>query len=48
MCIRDRNYLAKQVPDIWQPEPPYELTEVGKNVCGVVPQNVLLFWVRCV
>jgi len=39
------NYLAKQVPDIWQPEPPYELTEVGKNVCGVVPQNVLLFWV---
>ncbi|HLN06041.1 MAG TPA: ABC transporter substrate-binding protein [Acidimicrobiales bacterium] len=39
------NYLATQVPDIWQPEAPGALTEIGKNVCGVLPQNVLLNWV---
>ncbi len=39
------NYLAKQLPDIWQPDPPGAITEIGKNVCGVTPQNILLNWV---
>jgi len=39
------NYLSKQVPDIWQPDAPGALTEIGKNVCGVTPQNILLNWV---
>ncbi len=38
------NYLAVQLPVIWQPTAAYELTEIGKNVCGVTPQNVLLNW----
>ena len=38
------NYLAEQLPVIWQPNPAYELTEIGKNVCGVTPQNILLNW----
>jgi peptide/nickel transport system substrate-binding protein len=38
------NYLAEQLPVIWQPNPAYELVEVGKNVCGVLPQNILLNW----
>ena len=25
------NYLAEQLPVIWQPNPAYELTEIGKN-----------------
>jgi peptide/nickel transport system substrate-binding protein len=39
------NYLAKQLPDIWQPETALAFTEVAKNVCGVVPQNPLFSWV---
>jgi peptide/nickel transport system substrate-binding protein len=38
------NYLATQVPDIWQPETALELNEVGKNVCGFTPQNPLFSW----
>jgi len=38
------NYLATQVPDIWQPEVPGVLQEIGKNVCGVTPENILLQW----
>ncbi len=34
-----QNYVAKQVPDIWQQNNAYELTEIGKNVNGVLPQN---------
>lgn len=36
------NYLAKQVPDVWQPNPASELTEVKKGLSGVTPQNV--YW----
>ena len=39
------NYLATNLPVIWQPNAAAGLTEIGKNVCGVVPQNVLLNWV---
>jgi peptide/nickel transport system substrate-binding protein len=39
------NYLSQQLPVIWQPEGAYQLTEIGKNVCGVLPQNILLTWV---
>jgi peptide/nickel transport system substrate-binding protein len=39
------NYLATNLPVIWQPEGAYQLTEIGKNVCGVLPQNILLNWV---
>ena len=39
------NYLADQVPVIWQPETDLELEEVGKNVCGFDPENPLLSWV---
>jgi peptide/nickel transport system substrate-binding protein len=39
------NYLALQLPDIWQPETALELNEVGKNVCGFTPQNPLFSWV---
>ena len=39
------NYLAMQVPDIWQPETAMALNEVAKNVCGFVPENPLFTWV---
>ncbi|MGD0439443.1 MAG: ABC transporter substrate-binding protein [Acidimicrobiales bacterium] len=39
-----QNFLAQQLPVIWQPNPAAGFGEVGKNVCGVVPQNVLLSW----
>jgi peptide/nickel transport system substrate-binding protein len=34
-----QDYVAQQVPDIWQPNSVYELTEVAKNLAGVLPQN---------
>ncbi|MGA2805297.1 MAG: ABC transporter substrate-binding protein [Acidimicrobiales bacterium] len=40
-----QNYLSQQLPVIWQPNAAAGLTEIGKNVCGVLPQNVLLSWV---
>jgi len=33
------NYIAQQVPWIWQPNADYELTEIAKNLRGVTPQN---------
>jgi peptide/nickel transport system substrate-binding protein len=39
------NYLAKQLPDIWQPETALVLNEVAKNVCGFTPENPLFTWV---
>jgi peptide/nickel transport system substrate-binding protein len=33
------NYLAKQLPVIFQPDEAYALTEYKKNLSGVVPQN---------
>jgi len=34
------NYLAKQLPDVWQPNQAYTLTEYNKHLTGVLPQNV--------
>ncbi len=39
------DYLAQQVPDIWQPETALALNEVAKNVCGFAPENALFTWV---
>jgi peptide/nickel transport system substrate-binding protein len=33
------NYLAKQLPDFFQPNEAYALTEYNKNLSGVTPQN---------
>ncbi|HUC05806.1 MAG TPA: ABC transporter substrate-binding protein [Acidimicrobiales bacterium] len=33
------NYLAKQLPDFFQPNQAYQLTEVNKNLKGATPQN---------
>jgi peptide/nickel transport system substrate-binding protein len=33
-----QDYLAKQIPVIWQPNGVYELTEVTSNLRGVIPQ----------
>jgi peptide/nickel transport system substrate-binding protein len=37
-----QNYLAKQLPVVWQPNTAYQITEVRKNLKGVFPQNPLL------
>jgi peptide/nickel transport system substrate-binding protein len=34
-----QDFLAKQVPVIWQPNGVYELTEITNNLRGVVPQS---------
>jgi peptide/nickel transport system substrate-binding protein len=34
-----QDYLAQQVPVIWQPNGVYELTEVANNLHGVIPQS---------
>jgi peptide/nickel transport system substrate-binding protein len=33
------NYLAYQVPVIWVPEPPYEISEISDRLQGAVPQS---------
>ena len=33
-----QDYLATQVPVLWQPNGVYELTEVANNLRGVIPQ----------
>jgi peptide/nickel transport system substrate-binding protein len=37
-----QDFLAKQVPVIWQPNGVYELTEVTNNLRGVIPQSTTL------
>jgi peptide/nickel transport system substrate-binding protein len=37
-----QDYLANQVPVIWQPNAVYELTEVTNKLRGVVPQSTTL------
>jgi peptide/nickel transport system substrate-binding protein len=37
-----QDYLAKQVPVIWQPNGVYELTEITNNLRGVLPQSTTL------
>ena len=39
------NYLAKDLPGIWQPNTQLQLEEVGKNVCGFSPESPLFTWV---
>lgn len=39
------DYLAVNLPGIWQPETALTFNEVGKNVCGFSPQNPLFTWV---
>jgi peptide/nickel transport system substrate-binding protein len=36
------NYLAKNLPVVWQPEPAFELVEIQKNLAGATPLNPLL------
>jgi peptide/nickel transport system substrate-binding protein len=37
-----QDYLATQVPLIWQPNAPYQVTEVANNLQGVTPQEPTL------
>jgi peptide/nickel transport system substrate-binding protein len=39
------DYLALDLPGIWQPETALAFNEVGKNVCGFSPENPLFTWV---
>jgi peptide/nickel transport system substrate-binding protein len=34
-----QNYIAKQLPMIWEPNADYELSEVANTLRGVAPQN---------
>jgi len=34
-----QNYIATQVPVIWEPNADYQLTEFAKNLRGIAPQN---------
>ena len=34
------NYITQQVPFIWQPANPYEVSEIKSNLAGVAPQNI--------
>jgi peptide/nickel transport system substrate-binding protein len=38
------NYLAEQLPVIWQPETALQFNEVSKDVCGFTPQNPNFSW----
>jgi peptide/nickel transport system substrate-binding protein len=35
-----QNYLAKDLPVIWQPNPAYEMSEISNKLHGATPQNV--------
>jgi peptide/nickel transport system substrate-binding protein len=37
-----QNYLSAQVPFLWQPNAPYEVTEITGNLKGVSPQEPTL------
>ncbi|HXC81430.1 MAG TPA: ABC transporter substrate-binding protein [Trebonia sp.] len=37
-----QDFLAKQVPVVWQPNGVYELTEITSNLRGVIPQSTTL------
>jgi peptide/nickel transport system substrate-binding protein len=34
-----QNYIAQQVPSIWEPNADYQIVEVAKNLRGLAPQN---------
>ena len=35
-----QNYLASQLPVVWQPNPPFMMSEISNNLKGATPQNV--------
>jgi peptide/nickel transport system substrate-binding protein len=37
-----QDYLSQQLPDIWQPNGAYQLTEINNNLRGVMPQSSTL------
>jgi peptide/nickel transport system substrate-binding protein len=37
-----QDYLAQQLPEIWQPNGVYQLTEVNNSLRGVIPQSTTL------
>ena len=37
-----QNYLSPQLPVEWQPNAPYQITEVAGNLKGVLPQEPTL------
>jgi peptide/nickel transport system substrate-binding protein len=37
-----QDYLAEQLPDIWQPDGVYQLAEVNNSLRGVIPQSTTL------
>ena len=37
-----QNYLSPQLPVEWQPNAPYQITEVVNNLQGVLPQTSTL------
>ena len=37
-----QDFLAEQLPDIWQPNGVYQLTEVNNSLRGVIPQSTTL------
>jgi peptide/nickel transport system substrate-binding protein len=39
-----QNYLAKQLPFMWQPDADYQITEVADNLKGVTPQDPTLLF----
>ena len=34
------NYITQQVPFMWQPANPYEVSEIKSNLHGVAPENI--------
>jgi peptide/nickel transport system substrate-binding protein len=37
------DYLAKQLPDVWQPDPDFQLSEISNNLKGVTQSPLLNF-----
>ena len=37
-----QDYLAAQLPVLWQPNADYQLTEIASNLKGVTPQSPTL------
>ena len=37
-----QDFLARQVPMLWQPNGAYQLTEIASNLRGVTPQSTTL------
>jgi peptide/nickel transport system substrate-binding protein len=44
VMYRWQNYLASQLPVMWQPDTDYQLTEIAGNLRGVTPQSPTLLF----